>query len=1071
MNSRIAASETGYTEQLREAYAGLEEDATQWSTEEEVRASLIRALTTATNVYINAERGREDASYNNVIIEFKAPGLFKGSKSSAKFLEARDGRILKYVKRRAAQEHRPQEEYIGIMFDGDHFCFATVKDDSITTEHLLPRSEYSFMLVSQALKADLRRPVTSEALLTDFGHSSPIARDLMQALADALADGLSNNAGKIPMLFQEWRALYGQVADLSTFQMSELDRHLAFKWKGSHTYGLSASIFVIHTYNSLLVKLLAAEIVSAYRLTGHKQLAQYMATLDDDNDLRRYLQSEIEHSGIFADAGIAGFIEEVIFSWYLDTMETHPSLGFAIRELLATLSLYRAGALTGTRDVLRDVYQGLVPGVMRKSLGEYYTPDWLVDFTLSTANDGAWMDKRVIDPTCGSGSFLLGAIARKRQESLDAGRSARHTLEDITSNCWGIDLNPLAVQISRVNYLMAIADLLSAAQLDRELEIPVLMADAIYSPANPPEGSDKVVEYSIGSVTAGLTMTIPSALAFDRLRLDEVLYVMGLNVEGNKEFSDVDAYFRMSKILTDEEADEFYEPLSNSYEQVLELHRKNWNGIWFKIVRNFFWSATAGTFDIVVGNPPWVRWSRLPEAYRERVKPTCDAYGIFSETKWHGGNELDVSAIVTYAVADKWLASGGSMSLVLTGSLLKNPSSAGFRNFVLKPDEDTSMRIVPTEVHDFKVVRPFRDAANHAIVVHFEKTDADVTYPVPYTLWSKAKRNQPSLGVNDSLDIALAMLQRDDQEAFPIVSDDIGSPWSILPPGRHSQLSPLVGTTDWATGRKGITADLNGVYFVRVLDSKPGLLEIQSRPEAGKKDIGPAKTAWVESDMIYPLIKGASDFEACYVKEDSPTFTDEHLYTFVPNRNISPSEYDTLRSRLQQPSLKRTARWFEGYRELLLNRSTFKRQMKSAPYSAVYNVGEYTFKPWKVIFPEMGKVKAAVVGTRDVPGHGPRPIVPDHKIYYAAFDDEDTAMYLCGLLNNPAVVQLLESYLINIQMGDILKNLSLPEFDDSHPNHVQLVSLVKQAHAQHDTKTRRELVREIVAVSSRILNV
>src|SRR5690606_30702185 len=62
------------------------------------------------------------------------------------------------------------------------------------------------------------------------------------------------------------------------------------------------------------------------------------------------------------------------------------------------------------------------------------------------------------------------------------------------------------------------------------------------------------------------------------------------------------------------------------------------NGIWFRIVRNFFWSAVAGEFDVVVGNPPWVRWSNLPEMYRERIKPTCEQYAIFSATPFHGGN-------------------------------------------------------------------------------------------------------------------------------------------------------------------------------------------------------------------------------------------------------------------------------------------------------------------------------------------------------------------------------------------------------------------------------------------------
>ncbi|WP_198265529.1 Eco57I restriction-modification methylase domain-containing protein [sulfur-oxidizing endosymbiont of Gigantopelta aegis] len=76
---------------------------------------------------------------------------------------------------------------------------------------------------------------------------------------------------------------------------------------------------------------------------------------------------------------------------------------------------------------------------------------------------------------------------------------------------------------------------------------------------------------------------------------------------------------------------EWRSPLKHTYEKILDLHERNWNGIWFRIVRNFFWSAIAGKFDVVVGNPPWVRWSKLPELYRERIKPTCDHYGIFSK--------------------------------------------------------------------------------------------------------------------------------------------------------------------------------------------------------------------------------------------------------------------------------------------------------------------------------------------------------------------------------------------------------------------------------------------------------
>lgn len=837
---------------------------------------------------------------------------------------------------------------------------------------------------------------------------------------------------------------------------------------------MSASIFVTHTYNSLLVKLLAAEIVSAYGLTSQQYPAQYMSSIQNDAGLITFLKEEIEHSGIFQEAGINGFVEEVIFSWYLDGLNDSSDLAnrliFDIREALATLSLFQAGNLTETKDVLRDVYQGLVPGVLRKSLGEFYTPDWLVDFTLNSLELDSWLGHRSLDPTCGSGSFLLAIINRKITEAQNADVDVDILLKDILDNCWGIDLNPLAVQIARVNYLMAIAKLLSRANRV-QLEIPILMADAIYSPAQPPAGAEPIVSYSIGSSIAGLEVRIPSQLAFDRKRLDEVLQMMGEEVENDSEYEKVSELLVGTEILEQIEADEFYDALKYSYDQVLDLHRKNWNGIWFRIVRNFFWSATAGHFDSVVGNPPWVRWSRLPEGYRNRVKPTCDAYGIFSETKRHGGNELDVSAIVTYAVADKWLKDYGKMALVLTGTLLKNPSSSGFRNFILNPKSDDSFRINPSRVHDFKSVKPFPGVANHAVVVTFEKTKDALCYPIEYTLWQKRKSGQPSLRINDELEHAITQLKSEILEAFPVDATTPGSAWSVMEKGEHKRLSKLIGETTWATGRKGITADLNGVYFIRIIDSKSGFVKIESRPEAGKTDIGPTKTAWVETDCLFPLIKGARDFDACYVHASNPDYSSERLFTFVPNKKIAPREYESLEKAMASPKLAKTAKWFSGYRQLLLNRSTYRRQMPDAPYYSVYNVGDYTFKPWKVVFPEMGKVKAAVVGSAEVPGQGLKPIVPDHKIYFAAFDEEAPAMFLCGLLNNPSVVKVLSSYLVDIQMGNILKNLQLPNYSKSNKSHQELVALVKQAHAEHNAASRKIILDKIASVSSKILAV
>ena len=89
-------------------------------------------------------------------------------------------------------------------------------------------------------------------------------------------------------------------------------------------------------------------------------------------------------------------------------------------------------------------------------------------------------DKRLLDPGCGSGTFLVLAIAPLKANCLQAGLSEGETLEVILTSVMGIDLNPLAVLAARVNYLLAIADLLPYRR--HEVEFPVYLADSILTP-------------------------------------------------------------------------------------------------------------------------------------------------------------------------------------------------------------------------------------------------------------------------------------------------------------------------------------------------------------------------------------------------------------------------------------------------------------------------------------------------------------------------------------------------------------------------------------------------------------
>lgn len=717
---------------FEDLYRDIERRRNSLANEEEVRQSWIGALSRHLGIDFHAERGKRDSSYNNVVIEFKDRGLFQGKEGSSAFREAIYERLEPYILRTSRQEGLDPGNYIGIAIDGEHVSFAQIVDGKIQHGPLLPFSPTSVSLVAAACKGASRRAVTAANLVEDFGITSPIAARLMQVLADALAEAMTGPNNKIKMLFEEWRALFGQVADLTTEQLRKLNRSLRFQVAVAHDDQVSASLFVIHTYNCLIIKLLAAEVVAAHGLTSYQNFSQLTATLPDDELIGR-VDADLEHAGLFRQAGINGFVEEAIFSWYIDAAKDPRHRGTiapAPRDVLVQLSIYRTDQLDQARsnDVLKAFYQNLIPETLRKSLGEFYTPDWLVEFTVDKVNPNDWLEARVLDPTCGSGSFLLEVIRRKRQQAKSAGLDDAELLRVLANSVWGFDLNPLAVQTARVNFLMAVSDLLSSTT-GTEFEVPVLLADAIYSPARDPRAGEEIVEYTIGSSVAALTIRLPAELAFDRSRLDGVFDTMADAVEQNMDWSAAAASLVRRGNLTQEETQEWGPPLSSTYTRVLRLHEQNWNGIWFRIVRNFFWSATAGRFDLVVGNPPWVRWSKLPLLYRDRVKPTCLQYDIFSATPHHGGNELDISAIITYSVADKWLSENGLLAFVITQTHFQSPSSAGFRKFHLNEHDS----LIPLSVDDFKALKPFSDAANKTAVALFRKSNQQVPlYPVDY---------------------------------------------------------------------------------------------------------------------------------------------------------------------------------------------------------------------------------------------------------------------------------------------------------------------------------------------------
>ncbi|MFN5515845.1 MAG: N-6 DNA methylase [Cyanobacteriota bacterium] len=156
------------------------------------------------------------------------------------------------------------------------------------------------------------------------------------------------------------------------------------------------------------------------------------------------------------------FTGRELFNWFL--LDRH--------QLVMTLhQLSRFNFAGVDSDIVGTVYSTYVDRKEKKDKGQYYTPPEIVNYILDEVGyqTGAGIigaNKRLIDPACGSGSFLVEATKRlvatykDKAEQIDDPVSV---LERVQSNLYGFDLNPFACYLSEVNVLMQVLDLVKLA--------------------------------------------------------------------------------------------------------------------------------------------------------------------------------------------------------------------------------------------------------------------------------------------------------------------------------------------------------------------------------------------------------------------------------------------------------------------------------------------------------------------------------------------------------------------------------------------------------------------------------
>jgi hypothetical protein len=232
---------------------------------------------------------------------------------------------------------------------------------------------------------------------------------------------------------------------------------------------------------------------------------------------------------------------------------------------------------------------------------------------------------------------------------------------------------------------------------------------------------------------------------------------------------------------------------------------------------------------------------------------------------------------------------------------------------------------------------------------------------------------------------------------------------------------------------------------------------VKNLANSGKKSVEQVEVA-VEGTFLYPLLRG----------KDVRAFSSAHaIWILLPQDPGNPARglpEGTLKTRYPK-----TYSFFYKFKDEIKNCALFKQWFKEGrdPFYSSYNVGAYTFAPYKVLWKEVAKnIQAAVVEGANY--------VPDHKLVLVGLDSRDEAYYLCAILNSTPVSRFVESYSIQTSIsGHIFEYVTIPTFaPDKNDTHRRLAALGKEAHGMDVQQPRplEDVIADINDVSRGLWN-
>jgi N-6 DNA Methylase len=968
------------------------------------------------------KRGRADAYYGNAIIEFE--------KSLAATLEEAERQLVEYVAGTWQKDktHRPMvavasdgltwKVYRPVLAAGAHPTPDTVTLEELRTIKVGEDTLSTFWLF---LTSFLFRPhsiePTAERFQFDFG-SSFLYGDTLAALRRAWAKVSVGSEAKLA--FETWQkyltVTYGSLTETTTAtkdtetaeEISELE-----------------NLFLRHTYLVSIARMLIWAALSGGKTSG---------SLGEE-------ASRIFSGEFFESKRLANLVDDDFFHW-TGRPDAHKILAPAWERILSHLLEYDLSHIR--EDVLKGVYQELIDPKDRHYLGEYYTPDWLCERIVAELlpKEGY---KPVLDPSCGSGSFLRAAITHYLNHNSSG--TPHQRLRAVLGTVQGIDIHPVAVTIARATYVLALGSLVNSAK--KPIQIPVYMADSLFLPREVEKSLYEDlsgIEITIGSKKTGQkSVVMPDMLVQSPEVFDDAIAACTRVAEAHAK-TGKDSRKTMEKYLAIHVADlsklleyeKILDALWKFTEGLADLIREKKNSIWSFIVRNSYRPAMLKAhFDYIIGNPPWLayRFIEDPE-YQNEVKLRAVKMYRIAPTKMKLFTQMELATVFLAHTMATFAAKDARLAFVMPRAVL---NADQHENLILrKYSPDTKLRLAG--YWDLWDVSPL---FNVPACVLFARRDNLVGNPrekLPVLEW---QGTLPHRDVNwETAKKSLTSTAKEGRVIF------LGSRAALsTAPGAAHASKP---SKYQEVFKQGATMVPRSIYFVRVTDldgavDPERLYWAETDPEQAKE----AKAPYKEVKMS-GMVEGRFIFSTALSKNLVPFTLLDPVIIVLPVENKDGILTVRNAEELSDDGFREMGKWMQQA-ESIWNTKRKDKADKQSLYERLDYQKELTRQDLKhrylVVYNHSGMNVSAAFYDR---GTAKIPFIVDVKLYWAAFSNREEANYVAAILNSDTVNLAIKPFQSAGLLGerDIHKKLlelPIPTFDHEDPKHLAIAELGENA--------------------------